>query len=240
MRTILTVAAAFFLLQSLPAQGVWVVQVGAFDQKMPLGYFVGIAGVYEVKDHNDIYHYYIGGFKNQKEAQAAADNAQKSGFRAYPINIEEREQQCHASCREDAAPARTGWIFFDYDRADLRPDSRRKLEKLAEILRANPSFRATLTGHTDSHGSDEYNRDLSTRRVESAKNYLASLGIDARRLTLDHFGEAKPIAKNESNGSDTPAGRQLNRRVELTIVDEKGNERPDMMDEAVVPSGLRQ
>lgn len=213
----------------------YLVQVGAFNQGVPLSYFAGLKGVYEERDHNDIYRYFIGGFKKQAEAETTAAEAKKAGFRARVIDLEEIRQQCTGSCR----PQTLRWIFFDYDQADLRADSKAQLKRLADVLKNNPGWRAELSAHTDSHGSNEYNDGLSKRRVEAARSHLVSLGAEAKRLTETTHGEAQPIAKNEVGASDSPTGRQFNRRVELIILDEKGREMNDVVDEPVVPGSLK-
>jgi outer membrane protein OmpA-like peptidoglycan-associated protein len=70
-----------------------------------------------------------------------------------------------------------------------------------------------VAGHTDSTGSDDYNQALSERRAASVAAYLTSRGVTSERLMAVGGGEKYPVASN-----DTPAGRQLNRRVEITIV----------------------
>jgi len=110
-------------------------------------------------------------------------------------------------------------IFFDYNQATLRPESKKELNKLVSFLKGNPDVAIMIGGHTDSRGNDEYNMNLSQERSESVSSYLASNGIDASRLSARGYGESKPIARNENaDGSDNPKGRQLNRRIEISIV----------------------
>lgn len=110
-------------------------------------------------------------------------------------------------------------IFFDYNQATLRPESKKELNKLVSFLKGNPDVAIVIGGHTDSRGNDEYNMNLSQERSESVSSYLAASGIDASRLSARGYGESKPIAKNENaDGSDNPKGRQLNRRIEISIV----------------------
>jgi OOP family OmpA-OmpF porin len=71
-----------------------------------------------------------------------------------------------------------------------------------------------VAGHTDSVGSEEYNQGLSERRANTVRDYLASKGINASRLTARGYGEGRPVASN-----DTSEGRQENRRVELVVLD---------------------
>ncbi len=108
-------------------------------------------------------------------------------------------------------------IFFDFDQATIKPESRQALEAAARMLNENPTINVEIQGHTDSKGSDAYNLSLSDRRAASVVTYLVQiLGIDMSRLTSRGYGESMPIATN-----DTDAGRALNRRVEFKILGEK-------------------
>jgi outer membrane protein OmpA-like peptidoglycan-associated protein len=104
-------------------------------------------------------------------------------------------------------------IFFDFDKASLRPESTNELERLIKLLNDIPSMKIEMGGHTDSKGSDEYNQKLSQARCESVVNYLVGKGISKERLVAKGYGESQPIATN-----DTDEGRQMNRRTEFTIL----------------------
>ncbi len=88
--------------------------------------------------------------------------------------------------------------FFDYDKADLRPDARTALSKTAEFLKSNPGIKVTVEGHCDERGSTEYNLGLGVRRANAVTQYLVSLGIGADRLNSTSFGKEKPFC-TESN-----------------------------------------
>ncbi len=110
-------------------------------------------------------------------------------------------------------------ILYDFDKATLRPESKVVLDSLAGILRDNPSLIVQMSANTDSIGTDEYNMRLSQQRAESCVKYLITKGIPANRLHAKGYGEARPIAPNSKpDGSDNPAGRQLNRRTEFTVL----------------------
>jgi peptidoglycan-associated lipoprotein len=83
--------------------------------------------------------------------------------------------------------------FFDFNKADIRPDARQALQKDAELLRNYPQIRVTIEGHCDERGSTEYNLALGDRRANAAKQYLVSLGISADRMTTVSFGKEKPF-----------------------------------------------
>ena len=104
-------------------------------------------------------------------------------------------------------------IYFDYDKTTLKPESFVELNKVVELLKQNPSLEIEIEGHTDSQGSDQYNKDLSQGRAQSVVDYIASQNIVRTRLSAKGFGESKPIDTN-----DTDDGRANNRRVEFTIV----------------------
>ncbi len=90
--------------------------------------------------------------------------------------------------------------YFDYDKADIRPDARAALSQTADFLKRHPSIKATIEGHCDERGSTEYNLALGDRRATAVKQYLVSLGVSADRLSTVSFGKEKPFC-NESNES---------------------------------------
>lgn len=83
-------------------------------------------------------------------------------------------------------------IFYDFDRATLRPESKDALDELAQVLRDNPNVTIEMASHTDRHGTDEYNINLSSRRARSVIDYLISVGINADRLQSQGYGESRP------------------------------------------------
>ena len=90
------------------------------------------------------------------------------------------------------APVLIDNIFYDFDRATLRPESEKALDSLVLLLEENPNVTIELSAHCDYKGSDEYNKRLSQRRAESVVNYLIAHGIKADRLTPVGYGEEKP------------------------------------------------
>lgn len=110
-------------------------------------------------------------------------------------------------------------ILFDFDKSDIRPSAEPTLMKLAVLLKHNSQAPVAIYGHTDSLGDDTYNQTLSEKRANAVKNYLVQkLGIEAERLQTAGLGETRPVAPNVNpDGSDNPAGRQKNRRVEVII-----------------------
>jgi outer membrane protein OmpA-like peptidoglycan-associated protein len=111
-------------------------------------------------------------------------------------------------------------IFFDFDKATLRPQSNVEIRNLLFIMKSNPRMKVEISGHTDSKGSDAYNQKLSEERAQAVVKSLTEKGIDANRMKAKGYGKTMPAAANKKvNGSDDPAGRQLNRRVELKITE---------------------
>lgn len=101
-------------------------------------------------------------------------------------------------------------ISFEFDRADITPQSRETLDEIVKFLKANPAVAVIVTGHTDGQGGFDYNLDLSRRRAAAVVAALAARGIAGGRLTPFGAGMAAPIASN-----DDEEGRARNRRVEL-------------------------
>ncbi|MFL5752812.1 MAG: OmpA family protein, partial [Bacteroidia bacterium] len=104
-------------------------------------------------------------------------------------------------------------IFFDTDKATLRPESTNELERLTKLLNDVPTLKIEISGHTDSRGSDDHNLKLSQARAQSVVDYLIGKGIGKDRLKAAGYGETKPIAAN-----DTEENLQLNRRTEFEIL----------------------
>jgi outer membrane protein OmpA-like peptidoglycan-associated protein len=102
-------------------------------------------------------------------------------------------------------------ILFDYDKADIKPESRAALDQIAELMNGNPELKILVVGHTDNQGDMDYNLDLSMRRAQSIVAELSgAYGIAGERLTPAGAGFLSPVASNR-----TEAGRAENRRVEL-------------------------
>jgi outer membrane protein OmpA-like peptidoglycan-associated protein len=104
-------------------------------------------------------------------------------------------------------------ITFALNSADLNSQFFSALEGVGVVLKEYNKTVVEIAGHTDSSGSDEYNRTLSQRRAQAVASYLTSQGVKSERLITVGAGESHPIASN-----DTEQGRASNRRVELTIV----------------------
>ena len=108
-------------------------------------------------------------------------------------------------------------VLFDFGKSDIRPDAAQTLKSLASVLNNAKVPAAHIYGHTDSVSDEAFNQQLSEARANAVKNDLAKNGVTAT-LDATGYGESKPVAPNENaDGSDNPAGRALNRRVEIFI-----------------------
>jgi len=110
-------------------------------------------------------------------------------------------------------------VYYDYDKATLRPESVAALDSLVNFMRDNQSLSVEIYAHADAKGTDAYNKRLSERRAQSVKDYLINNGIEESRMIVKGLGETNPAAANTApGGGDNPVGRQLNRRTEFRIV----------------------
>lgn len=105
-------------------------------------------------------------------------------------------------------------ISFDSGRYDIKPNLRPILDRFASTLNQNPVTTVQIIGHTDNTGSDAVNNPLSVNRAAATRDYLVSRGVSASRIGIDGRGSHEPIADNS-----TPAGRAMNRRVEIFVAE---------------------
>ena len=106
-----------------------------------------------------------------------------------------------------------GDVLFDTNQAVIKPGAKDSLDKVAIVLAAFPTGKVIVTGHTDSQGSEAMNMQLSRDRAEAVKTWLlAKTGASSERVIAKGEGEGAPVASN-----DTSAGRQLNRRVDISV-----------------------
>lgn len=129
-------------------------------------------------------------------------------------------------------------VYFDYASFQLNNKSKSEVEKLYMLMKANPNLTVDLIGNTDSKGNPEYNQKLSERRANSVELYLKSKGINSSRINTKGLGESNNIAINQNpDGSDNPDGRQLNRRVDINIIN-PGNANV-VVEDIYVPDNLK-
>jgi len=110
-------------------------------------------------------------------------------------------------------------VLFEFDKYSLRPAATDSLREVGEVAKSYGNSPLLIEGHTDAKGTHPYNMKLSENRAAAVKSWLVqNAGVAEARITTRGWGETKPIAPNtKPDGSDDPAGRQKNRRVEITI-----------------------
>jgi outer membrane protein OmpA-like peptidoglycan-associated protein len=110
-------------------------------------------------------------------------------------------------------------VLFDFDKAEIRQDATKVLSQAADVLKDHATRRVVIEGHTDGKGTDAYNQQLSQRRAQAVKRWFQErAGLKSMTLETRGWGAKRPVAPNaKPDGSDDPAGRQKNRRVEIVI-----------------------
>jgi outer membrane protein OmpA-like peptidoglycan-associated protein len=108
-------------------------------------------------------------------------------------------------------------LMFDIDSAAIKPGLQNEINRVSQVLVQYPQTNIMVAGHTDSSGSEAYNQELSERRATSVKTALLYQGVMASRVTTVGYGETQPVADNSTSG-----GRQMNRRVVITIMPQPG------------------
>lgn len=104
-------------------------------------------------------------------------------------------------------------IYFDYDKADIRPEYEAFLKRIVYVINSHTDLRVKVTGNTDADGSDEYNVELSERRAKAIIEFFVNAGLKRDRIVIDFKGEKNPIGDNKS-----AEGKQLNRRVDFEFI----------------------
>lgn len=146
----------------------------------------------------------------QQQANAAAEQNRALAERA--AKLEAMLVELHAKQTERGMVVTIGDVLFATNQATLTPNGTSTLRKLAEVMQQNPERTVLVEGFTDSTGSSSYNQDLSQRRANAVATALAEMGIERQRIATKAYGEAFPVA-----GNDSASNRQLNRRVEIVL-----------------------
>jgi len=140
-------------------------------------------------------------------------------FNTAKSNARKVENDFRLFKMEKGTVVRLDNIYYDYGKADIRPDAAIELDKLVEILNDNPTMSIELSSHTDSRGGDAYNLKLSDQRAQSAVKYIISRGIDAKRLVAKGYGETKLLNRCANNVNCSEDEHGFNRRTEFKILD---------------------
>lgn len=164
----------------------------------------------------------------QQEATAAREQAKQAELKAeeYRKQREEELQQVQQALGQIAETHRTAVglvmtlgeksIRFDFDQAEIKPQYRDVLNRIAGVLMTLKQYSIYVYGYTDDVGTEEYNLKLSARRAEAVRNALIQAGIKPAVITKKGFGKSDPRVKG-----NTPNARSANRRVEIGIVDSR-------------------
>lgn len=149
---------------------------------------------------------------------------QKPGNIQIPRGIKAIKQSDEGKCEHRYVVGADA--LFDFDKAFLNPRAEQTLKALGPMLAKEKQYEIKVEGHTDGIGTDEYNQDLSERRANAVQYWLVDKKF-IKAATVTGFGKKHPIAPNtKKDGSDNPAGRQLNRRVEVVVDRCKAAENP--------------
>lgn len=108
-------------------------------------------------------------------------------------------------------------VFFDFDKSNIKPDAREKLDSIYQVLTESPTATIQISGYTDGLGSEAYNKILSDKRAKACADYLIRKGIDASRISFFSFGACCPVELELINGRDNAEGRSKNRRALINI-----------------------
>jgi outer membrane protein OmpA-like peptidoglycan-associated protein len=169
--------------------------------------------------------------QRQADAQRQAANvAEQDARNARDVAMDARSRSMLLESRLSALEAKKtdrgmvvtiGDLLFDTNEAQLKSGGMRNVRKLADFFKEYPQRNVMIEGFTDSTGSDSLNQKLSDRRADAVRTALVGMGMSSDRITSRGYGEAYPVA-----GNDTAAGRQANRRVELVVSEDGGRIAP--------------
>jgi OOP family OmpA-OmpF porin len=169
---------------------------GEYEIKLPAGHLYGIRA--EAKDHIS---------ENQNldlRNITSATVIEHKDFVLAPIEVARIEENAQITLNN---------IFFDFDKAILKPESFPELDRIVELMNTRATMQVNIAGHTDATGDRQYNKDLSKRRATAVQKYLVGKRINEARISVSFYGESKPIDTNA-----TKEGRRKNRRVEFKIL----------------------
>ena len=149
--------------------------------------------------------------------------AEAEGFIAINANIDLTDTEVYGELNKDLylVPIEKGIIvrlnniFFDFDKFELKAESFPELKRTIELMDENANIKISVEGHTDNIGNNEYNISLSEKRAAAVVNYLVKGGISSDRLQSKGWGKSRPLVSND----DEIDGREINRRVELRILE---------------------
>lgn len=151
------------------------------------------------------------------QTQAAAAQMQANDAQARSQQLAAQIKALNATKTDRGLVVTLGDVLFDTNQAQLKVGGQRSVDKLVAFLKDYPQRKALIEGFTDSIGGADMNQALSGRRAEAVRMALLDQGVAGNRITTRGYGEAYPVAGNETAG-----GRQANRRVEIILSDDTG------------------
>lgn len=168
---------------------------GQYEIKLPIGHLYGIRA--EAKD-------YISESQNIDLRNVKQDTVVNFNFTLNPINLTPIDGGVKIVLNN---------IFFDFDQVTLKPESFPELNRIVKLMGERLTMTVVIDGHADAVGTEEYNLGLSKRRATAVQKYITGKGVDTSRVSIEFYGESKPVDSNA-----TKEGRKRNRRVEFRIV----------------------
>jgi peptidoglycan-associated lipoprotein len=144
-------------------------------------------------------------------ADQRAGEGQRDGGKESGTDSLSQLQQGKAPVTPASSPLKD--VYFDFDRSDLSGDGRTILRANAEWLKSNPAARVEIEGHCDDRGTNEYNLALGAKRAQSVREYLATLGIAAARLSTISYGEEIPVCREQGESC-----WKQNRRARFVVI----------------------
>jgi OOP family OmpA-OmpF porin len=171
-------------------------ETGEYEIKLPAGHLYGVRA--EAKDH-------ISESQNLDLRDITSDQViQNRDFTLKPIQVARIDENAMITLNN---------IFFDFDKAVLKPESFSELNRIVALMTERSGMSVLITGHTCDIGEESYNLSLSERRAKAVQKYLTDKGIEQGRIDVKFFGESQPTVPNNSMEN-----RRKNRRVEFKIV----------------------
>ena len=137
--------------------------------------------------------------------------------RTFDVVVEMKQEEAEIVEVEGKTMIKIENIYFDFDKATIKPISEISLNKIVKVLNDNPEMKIEVNAHTDIRGSDAYNLRLSKRRAASTMLYLINSGINKTRLISQGYGETQPIIDCKSKDCSDEE-HELNRRIEFVII----------------------
>ena len=156
---------------------------------------------------------------SQRQSDASQQQAKDAEMRTSQLEAELKD--LNAKKTDRGMVITIGDVLFDTNKAQLKSGGMRSVGKLAGFFKQYPQRKALVEGFTDSTGSESTNQELSDRRANAVRTALVDMGVSSDRIATHGYGEAYPVADNDSAGS-----RQLNRRVEIILSNDDGNIAP--------------